>query len=81
LPEHQNRQPDPQGSWLCVLTTGAGVEGQPGQHVVSTTSTDHGKAWSPIVEIEPLSGPEASRVMPITGKFDRTRRCTVGIHI
>ena len=31
------------GNWLCVLTTGAGVEGQPGQHVVSTISSDQGR--------------------------------------
>src|SRR5574340_1570412 len=41
------------GSWLCVLTTGKGVEGQPGQHVVSTISRDRGRTWSPLVDIEP----------------------------
>jgi len=29
------------GNWLCVLTTGSGVEGEPGQHVVATISSDN----------------------------------------
>lgn len=49
-----------EGAWLCVLTTGKGVEGAGGQHVVSTRSTDRGKTWSPLVDIEPADGPEAS---------------------
>ncbi len=53
------------GAWLCVLTTGGGREGQSGQHVVSTRSTDLGKTWSPLVDIEPSDGPEASWVMPV----------------
>jgi hypothetical protein len=48
------------GAWLCVLTTGAGHEGEPGQHVVSLRSTDHGRAWSAPVPVEPANGPEAS---------------------
>lgn len=54
------------GNWLCLLTTGAGVEGEPGQHIVSTISTDQGRTWSKLVDIEPASGPEASWVMPLT---------------
>jgi len=53
------------GAWLCVLTTGVGREGQAGQHIVSTRSTDLGKTWSPLVNIEPADGPEASWVMPV----------------
>ena len=53
------------GNWLCTLTTGSGHEGQGGQHVVSTISTDHGKTWSPLVDIEPADGPEASWVVPL----------------
>jgi BNR repeat-like domain len=53
------------GAWLCVLTTGVGVEGASGQHVVSTRSTDMGKTWTPLVDIEPADGPEASWVMPV----------------
>ncbi len=53
------------GAWLCVLTTGVGVEGQARQHIVSTRSTDMGRTWSPLVDIEPADGPEASWVMPV----------------
>jgi hypothetical protein len=53
------------GDWLCVLTTGIGKEGQNRQHIVSTRSHDHGKTWSPLVDIEPADGPEASWVMPL----------------
>ncbi len=52
------------GKWLCVMTTGPGKEGQQHQHIVSTISPDHGKTWSPLVDIEPGDGPEASWVMP-----------------
>jgi len=48
------------GAWLCVMTTGIGVEGAGGQHVVSMRSTDKGKTWTDIVPIEPADGPEAS---------------------
>lgn len=48
------------GAWLCVLTTGRSVEGERGQHVVATRSTDTGKTWSEPVDIEPADGPEAS---------------------
>lgn len=53
------------GAWLCVLTTGTGVEGESRQHIVSTRSTDMGKTWGPLVDIEPADGPEASWVMPV----------------
>jgi hypothetical protein len=53
------------GNWLCVLTTGTGKEGQAGQHIISTISTDKGKTWSAPVDIEPAKGPEASWVMPL----------------
>ena len=45
------------GAWLCVMTTGAGVEGAGGQHVVSMRSTDQGRTWEKIVPIEPADGP------------------------
>jgi len=48
------------GAWLCVLTTGAGREGQPGQHVVTRRSTDRGRTWTDPVDVEPADGPEAS---------------------
>lgn len=53
------------GNWLCTMTTGKGVEGQHGQHVVSTISTDRGKTWAPLTDIEPADGPEASWAMPL----------------
>jgi hypothetical protein len=59
------------GNWLCVLTTGKGKEGDRGQHVVSTISTDHGKSWSRPVDIEPADGPEASWVVPLVAPGGR----------
>ena len=53
------------GNWLCTLTTGKGVEGEPGQHIFSTVSTNQGRTWSTPVDIEPADGPEASWVMPL----------------
>ena len=53
------------GKWLCLLTTGKGVEGESGQHIISTISSDKGKTWSTPVDIEPANGPEASWVMPL----------------
>lgn len=53
------------GAWLCVMTTGKGREGEPGQHIVATRSTDLGKTWSPLIDIEPADGPEASWAMPL----------------
>ncbi|MBL4575135.1 MAG: exo-alpha-sialidase [Opitutaceae bacterium] len=48
------------GAWLCILTTGSGHEGQAGQHIVTSRSTDMGRTWSKPVRLEPPSGPEAS---------------------
>ena len=48
------------GAWLCVMTTGSGHEGDTGQHIVTTRSTDLGHTWSPPVDVEPSDGPEAS---------------------
>ncbi|MFH1570448.1 MAG: exo-alpha-sialidase [Gemmatimonadota bacterium] len=53
------------GAWLCLLTTGAGQEGDARQHVVATRSRDQGRTWSPLVAIEPPGPPEASWVMPL----------------
>ena len=55
----------PDGSWLATLTTGPGREGDRGQHVVSTTSRDRGRTWTPLVDIEPSDGPEASWIVPL----------------
>jgi len=48
------------GEWVVVMTTGRGVEGEPGQHIVSTVSRDRGRTWGPLVDVEPADGPEAS---------------------
>jgi hypothetical protein len=48
------------GAWVCVMTTGNGVEGAPGQHGISLRSTDQGRTWEKPVDIEPADGPEAS---------------------
>lgn len=53
------------GEWVIVMTTGSGREGQQGQHIVSTISKDKGKSWSPLIDIEPADGPEASWVTPL----------------
>jgi hypothetical protein len=53
------------GNWLCTLTTGKGKEGEPGQHVVATISSDKGKTWSKLIDIEPADGPQASWAMPL----------------
>ncbi|HFB98491.1 MAG TPA: exo-alpha-sialidase, partial [Bryobacterales bacterium] len=53
------------GAWLCVMTTGPGREGDRGQHIVATRSTDKGRTWTPLVSIEPSDGPEASWAMPL----------------
>ena len=55
----------PTGEWVCVLTTGKGLEGQQGQHVASTISTDQGKTWSELLPIESEEGPEASWATPL----------------
>jgi hypothetical protein len=48
------------GAWVCVVTTGVGHEGDPGQVVVSHRSTDHGHTWETPVLLEPADGPVAS---------------------
>ena len=53
------------GAWLCAMTTGAGIEGQSGQHVVSLRSPDGGTTWEEPVPIEPPDGPEASWVVAL----------------
>ncbi len=52
------------GEWVIVMTTGAGLEGDHGQHVVATISRDKGKTWAPLIDIEPATGPEASWITP-----------------
>jgi len=59
------------GAWLCVLTTSSGREGQHGQHVVTARSTDQGRTWSPLVDVEPADGPEASYAVLLKGTDGR----------
>ena len=61
----------PDGNWLCVMTTGSGIEGQHGQHIVATVSSDRGRTWSKPADIEPADGPEASWVMPLVTNTGR----------
>ena len=58
-------------TWLCTMTTGKGHEGQSGQHVVSCRSTNRGKTWTPLTDIESADGPEASWVMPYLTGYGR----------
>ncbi|MDB4384802.1 exo-alpha-sialidase [Opitutaceae bacterium] len=48
------------GAWLCVLTTSDGHEGATSQHIVATRSTDFGRTWSPLIDIEATGPPESS---------------------
>lgn len=50
------------GARLCVITTAAGKEGDHSQHSVGTRSTDSGRTWSSLINIEPPGPPEASYV-------------------
>ena len=59
------------GNWLCVMTTGKGVEGEGGQHIIATISKDKGRTWSEPIDIEPANGPEASWVMPLKTPYGR----------
>lgn len=59
------------GAWLAVTTTGAGVEGAGGQHVISQRSTDLGKTWSAPVDVEPANGPEASYAVMLKVPYGR----------
>jgi len=53
------------GNWLCTLTTAGGAEGANDSHVVATISTDQGRTWSELVDIEPADGPDAVYIMPL----------------
>jgi hypothetical protein len=59
------------GAWLCVITTGPGVEGAGGQHVVTKRSLDRGKTWSEPVDVEPSNGPEASYAVMLKVPYGR----------
>ncbi|MHB1150726.1 MAG: sialidase family protein [Eubacteriales bacterium] len=55
------------GSWLCVVTTGAGREGEAGQYVASMKSFDMGKTWTKPVAVEKFDGREASYAVLLKG--------------
>lgn len=59
------------GAWLCVLTTGKGPEGAPGQHIIAMRSTDRGRSWGKPVDIEPAHGPEASYAVLLKVPYGR----------
>ena len=59
------------GAWLCVMTTGRGVEGAKGQHVIALRSTDQGRTWGPSVPLEPADGPEASYAVLLKTPYGR----------
>ncbi len=59
------------GGWLCVMTTGSGVEGEGGQHIIAVISRDKGRTWSAPIDIEPATGFEASWVVPFKAPSGR----------
>lgn len=61
----------PNGNWVVTLTTGEGHEGSSGQHVVAARSTDQGKTWSELIDIEPSTTHKASWVSPMLTPYGR----------
>ena len=61
----------PDGKWFCTFTTGAGVEGTGGQHIVCTISEDLGATWTEPVKIEEPGPESASWAMPYVTSFGR----------
>jgi hypothetical protein len=59
------------GNWLCVLTTGPGLESQEGQHVVAAISSDQGEAWSDLIDIEPSTEHMSSWVTALVVPYGR----------
>lgn len=57
--------------WVCVLTTGPGKESQGGQHMVATISSDQGKTWSPLINIEESDAPPSSWGIPYITTYGR----------
>jgi hypothetical protein len=48
------------GSWLCLVTSADGHEGDSSQGVFCLRSTDHGQEWTSPVRLEPAGSPENS---------------------
>ncbi len=61
----------PDGKWFCTFTTGAGVEGTGGQHIVCTISENQGATWTEPVKIEEPGRESASWAMPFVTSFGR----------
>ncbi|OPZ22856.1 MAG: hypothetical protein BWZ10_00200 [candidate division BRC1 bacterium ADurb.BinA364] len=59
------------GAWVCVMTTGAGREGQPGQHIVARRSMDQGRSWSAPIDVESAEGPESSYAVALRTPYGR----------
>ncbi len=59
------------GNWLCLLTTAGGNEGAANSHVVSTISSDQGRTWSQLVELEPVDGPPSVYSLPVVAHTGR----------
>lgn len=59
------------GAWLCVITTGTGEEGEPGQKVVMMRSQDRGRSWSEPVALEPPGSPENSYAVLLKVPYGR----------
>jgi BNR repeat protein/concanavalin A-like lectin/glucanase superfamily protein len=54
-----------EGHWLCLLTTATGSEGAADQHIVSTISSDQGRTWSDLVELESAQDVESAYAIPL----------------
>lgn len=59
------------GDWVCVLTTGPGHESKKGQHMVASISSDKGKSWSELIDIEKTEDPPSSWGIPYVTPFGR----------
>lgn len=59
------------GDWVCVLTTGPGTESQKGQHIVASISSNQGKSWSELIDIEKTEEPPSSWGIPYVTPYGR----------
>lgn len=57
--------------WVCVLTTGPGSESQVGQHMVASISSDQGRSWSELFDIEKTDAPPSSWGIPYATPYGR----------
>jgi len=59
------------GAWVCILTTGPGLEGKEGEHIVATTSLNKGMTWSPLVDVEPVDPKKSAYAVALLTPADR----------